>query len=243
MDVEPHNICKGETKNDDACKSRIAVANGGYCHHHSQKCKGVKFTGNQCDKYARKDNNNGFCYIHREYDGSKELFKCGTDELTLSERNEIAKNIFLRSAEKCDKGEIKEYRPEYYDGDYYFHVNLSRILINATSRGLAVFILMRYLDKEQNGVFQYYDELKYLLDCELDNISEDEIHDYGYSDFYDEDNIRDKNGEIYYPDNFIKKLEENGLRNGLFYKFVHERFNNDTLWLKKTRKSIVLTVD
>ena len=138
--------------------------------------------------------------------------------LSMSEKNEMAKNIFLQSVEKCDKGKLEEYRVKYCQDGEYFNLDLSRLLIKATSRGSAVFILMRYFDEnlvtprsKEKGAFHYYDKLEFLFE---------------YSYVFDEND----NNCISY--NFMKKLEKDGLRDGLFDNFVDNEFDNDTLWLE-----------
>nr|QBK93425.1 MAG: hypothetical protein LCPAC404_01290 [Pithovirus LCPAC404] len=90
---------------------------------------------------------------------------------------------------------------------------------------------MRHLDENlviygfgERGTFQYYDKLEFLFEIGLEDESGGKINDY--SDVYDED------GNICISDNFMKKLEKDGLKDKWFDCFVDNEFDNDTLWLE-----------
>nr|QBK93222.1 MAG: hypothetical protein LCPAC403_03560 [Pithovirus LCPAC403] len=190
-------------------------------------CKKIKLDGTRCYECPQED---GFCYAHGVFNKSKEMCKCEA-VLTLSEKNEIAKNIFRDCAKRCIEGKVKDYQPRYFEDDHYFNLDLSKVLIRATSRGSAVFILMRHLDLVtplyiRNTPFMYFEKLVELYDC--------------YEIYADDEDLK-----TCYVDNFIRELEENGLDRELFNDFIDGQFTNDTLWLEEVKKveKLILTAE
>ena len=164
------------------------------------------------------------------------------NNLTMSEKNEMAKNIFRRNVEKCNEGELKHYQVKYEVkyGNILFNLDISKIFINATSRELASFILMKYFDENMlmfgtyGESYQYYSNLEILFKYAHPDVLN------GYSDILESE----KNHRARLSDDLIKKLDKDkdGLKCKLFDYFVNDQFKHSRMWLEETEEPIILTM-
>ena len=142
--------------------------------------------------------------------------------LTIHQKNEICKNIFVKSflsyQKKYVNKPIKTYRIQSIE---HYETYMSNILIKARSDGEALFILMKY---EAN----YYDEFIMVIVFYGDSILEN-----SQKIFFDNHN----------HDNALKKLQNKPLPKNIFINMINDKIDDEYIWLEQVPEILFLTIN